>query len=70
MSNNVKIALAVVVLAVAGYFIISSMGSDGSEKSRPEDRIMRTNQTDETAPVGSKTIEFEIEDVMAHYGQG
>jgi hypothetical protein len=67
MSNNVKIALAIVVLAVAGYFIYSAM-SDGTE-SRPEDKIMRTNQTDEPVVLDSKKIDFEIIDEMAHYGQ-
>jgi len=69
MSNNIKIALAVVVLAVAGYFIYSSMGDNDGKEVRAEDKIMRTNQTDNPAALGSKEVEFELLDEMSHYGQ-
>ncbi len=70
MTNNIKIAIAVLVLAVAGYFIYSSMSSgDDGKKTRNEDKIMRTNQTDDPVALGSKEVEFELLDEMSHYGQ-
>jgi hypothetical protein len=67
MSNNIKIAIAVAVLAVAGYFIYKM--SDGTE-SRSADRLIRPNQSENPAELGSKTIKFDTFDDMAHYGFG
>lgn len=69
MTNNIKIAIAVLVLAVAGYFIYSSMGSENDSEKVSEDKIMRTNQTDNPVAIGSKEVEFELLDEMSHYGQ-
>ncbi|MFQ3361069.1 MAG: hypothetical protein ACKVLI_03630 [Alphaproteobacteria bacterium] len=68
MSNNIKIGLAIVVLSGAGFYIYSSI-SDGTD-SRSVDRLIRPNQSEEPAELGSKTIEFDTFDDMAHYGFG
>jgi len=70
MNNKLVIGVIVaVVVAVAAYFIMQNAGTDNAGDSGTGGKLMRTNQTDGPVEIGSKTVEFELLDEMATYGQ-
>jgi len=70
MNNKLVIGVIVaVVVAVAAYFIMQSAGTNNAGDSGTGGKLMRTNQTDGPVNIGSKTVEFELLDEMATYGQ-
>ena len=70
MNNKLVMgAIVAVVVAVAAYFIMTNAGKDITGSSSTGGALMRTNQTDEPVVVGSKTVEIEMLDEFATYGQ-
>jgi hypothetical protein len=70
MNNKLVIGVIVaVVVAVAAYFIMQNAGTENTGDSGTGGKLMRTNQTDGPVEIGSKTVEFELLDEMATYGQ-
>ena len=70
MNNKLVMgAIVAVVVAVAAYFIMINAGKDNTGSSSTGGALMRTNQTDEPVVVGSKTVEIEMLDEFATYGQ-
>lgn len=70
MNNKLVIGVIVaVVVAVAAYFIMQNAGTENIGDSGTGGKLMRTNQTDGPVEIGSKTVEFELLDEMATYGQ-
>ena len=48
---------------------MTNAGKDNTGSSSTGGALMRTNQTDEPVVVGSKTVEIEMLDEFATYGQ-
>jgi len=70
MNNKLVIGVIVaVVVAVAAYFIMQNAGTENTGDPGTGGKLMRTNQTDGPVEIGSKTVEFELLDEMATYGQ-
>ena len=70
MNNKLVMgAIVAVVVAVEAYFIMTNAGKDNTGSSSTGGALMRTNQTDEPVVVGSKTVEIEMLDEFATYGQ-
>ena len=70
MNNKLVMgAIVAVVVAVAAYVIMTNAGKDNTGSSSTGGALMRTNQTDEPVVVGSKTVEMEMLDEFATYGQ-
>ncbi len=70
MNNKLVIGVIVaVVVAVAAYFIMQQAGTDRSADSSTGGELMRTNQVEGPVEIGSKTVEIELLDEFATYGQ-
>ncbi|MAT21925.1 MAG: hypothetical protein CML86_01610 [Rhodobiaceae bacterium] len=70
MNNKLVIGVIVVVaVAVLGYFVMQQAGTDRSADSGTGGELMRTNQVEGPIDIGSKTVEIELLDEFATYGQ-
>ena len=68
--NKLVIGVIVVIaVAVLGYFVMQQAGTDRSADSGTGGELMRTNQTEGPVEIGSKTVEIELLDEFATYGQ-
>ena len=69
---NSKLVIGVIVViavAVLGYFVMQQAGTDRSADSGTGGELMRTNQVEGPIEIGSKTVEIELLDECATYGQ-